>query len=115
MERWFTPSFRATRPEVVDRFRQTVLKADAAGYVASCQAVAGVDWLDRLPAVRCPALVIAGALDAGAPPEMGRAIAEAIPDAQLQVWDDVAHMSAIEQPVRFLTTLRTFMAERCGG
>lgn len=115
MERWFTPGFRATRPEVVDRFRHAVLQADAAGYAATCEAIAAVDWLDRLDGVACPALVIAGAQDAGAPPEMGRAIAERIPGAELQVWDDVAHMSAIEQPARFIVALRSFFAERCGG
>lgn len=115
MVRWFTPAFRAARPEVVERFRQAVLRSDPAGYVATCAAIAEVDWLDRLPAVACPALVIAGALDAGAPPAMGRAIATAIPGAELQVWDDVAHMSAIEQPARFVAALRRFIAERCGG
>lgn len=110
MERWFTPGFRATRPEVVERFRHAVLAADPAGYVASCHAVVGVDWLDRLGAIRCPALVIAGALDAGAPPEFAQAIAERIAGAQLQVWPDVAHMSAIEQPERFVGAVRGFAA-----
>lgn len=115
MERWFTPAFRATRHEVVDRFRHTVLQADPAGYAATCRAIAAVDWLDRLPGVTCPALVIAGALDSGAPPAFGQAIAERIPGAELQLWDDVAHMSAIEQPARFIAAVRTFLAERCGG
>jgi len=115
MERWFTPAFRAARPEIVERFRQSVLRADPAGYAATCAAIAELDWLERLPGVACPALVIAGALDAGAPPEMGRAIAAAIPGAELQVWDDVAHMSAIEQPARFVAALRGFIAARCGG
>lgn len=114
MERWFTPGFRATRHEIVDRFRHTVLQADPAGYVATCHAIAAVDWLDRLPGVRCPALVIAGAQDAGAPPAFAQAIAERIAGAELQLWDDVAHMSAIEQPARFIAALRTFMSERCG-
>lgn len=114
MERWFTPGFRATRHEIVDRFRHAVLQADPAGYVATCHAIAAVDWLDRLPGVRCPALVIAGAQDAGAPPAFAQAIAERIAGAELQLWDDVAHMSAIEQPARFIAALRTFMSERCG-
>jgi 3-oxoadipate enol-lactonase len=115
MERWFTPTFRATRHEVVDRFRHTVLQADPAGYAATCRAIAEVDWLDRLPGVRCPALVIAGALDAGAPPEFAQAIVQRLPGAELQLWDDVAHMSAIEQPARFIAAVRAFLVERCGG
>jgi 3-oxoadipate enol-lactonase len=115
MERWFTPAFRAERPEVVARFRAAVLQTDPAGYLASCHAVAAVDWLDQLPQVKCPTLVIAGAQDVGAPPAMSQAIAERIPGATLKIFDEVAHMSAVEQPERFVATLRSFIAARCGG
>ena len=113
MERWFTPAFRAARPDVVERFRQAVQRSDAAGYVATCHAIAQVDWLDRLPQVRCPALVIAGGLDAGAPPAMSQAIAARIPGATLALFDDVAHMSAVEQPDRFIAAVRAFITTRC--
>ena len=109
MERWFTPAFRAARPDVVERFRQSVLRTDAAGYVATCHAIAQVDWLDRLGRVRCPALVIAGAQDAGVPPAMSQAIAARIPGATLALLDDAAHMSAIEQPERFGAAVRSFI------
>jgi 3-oxoadipate enol-lactonase len=115
MERWFTPAFRAARPEVVARFRASVLRTDPAGYVATCHAIAAVDWLEQLPQVTRPALVIAGGRDTGAPPAMSEAIAQRIPGAELQVFDEVAHMSAIEQPERFVAALRAFIAERCGG
>jgi 3-oxoadipate enol-lactonase len=92
-----------------------VLKTDPAGYLASCHAVAAVDWLDQLPKVKCPTLVIAGAQDMGAPPAMSQAIAERIPGATLKIFDEVAHMSAVEQPERFVSVLRAFIAQRCGG
>jgi 3-oxoadipate enol-lactonase len=58
-----------------------LLRTDPAGYAAACHAVAGVDWLERLATVKTPTLVIAGARDAGATPEMAQAIAERIPGA----------------------------------
>jgi len=114
LERWFTPAFRAAQPAFVDRTRQTILRSDPAGYIACGRAVAAVDWLERLPQVRCPALVIAGAHDAGAPPAMSEAIASRIPGAQL-VTLDAAHLSLAEQPQAFEQAIRTFIESRCGG
>ena len=101
VERYLHADFRAAQPAATDAIRQRLLRDDAAGYAASCQAVAGVDWLDRLAQVRCPTLVIAGARDAGAPPAMGQAIADRIPGAVLHVVEDASHLSVLETPGEF--------------
>jgi 3-oxoadipate enol-lactonase len=111
VERYLHADFRAAHPDAADRIRQRLLRDDPAAYAASCEAVAGVDWLDRLPAVRCPALVIAGARDAGAPPEMARAIAERIPGARLEVLDDASHLSVVETPAAFAALADAFLGE----
>ena len=111
MDRWFTPGFRAAQPEVVERTRQVLLRTPAAGYIACGRAVQSVDWLDRLAAVRAPTLVIAGAQDAGAPPEMSEAMAARIAGAQLTVLDS-AHISVAEQPQAFLDAVRGFIGAR---
>jgi 3-oxoadipate enol-lactonase len=87
-----------------------VLQCDPAGYAACCAAVGGVDWLDRLSTVACPTLIIAGALDVGAPPAMSQAMAERIPGAELVVIDDASHLSVVEQPERFGHALQKFLA-----
>ena len=46
--------------------------------------------------VRLPTLVLAGARDAGATPEMAKAIAERIPGAELRVFADASHLSVVE-------------------
>lgn len=112
MERWFTPAFRAARPEVVERQRATLLRTVPAGYIACARAVQAVDWLERLNGVRCPALVIAGRQDAGAPPAMSEAIAQRIPGAGLLLLD-TAHLSVVEQPQAFESALQDFVARRC--
>lgn len=114
MERWFTPGFRAAQSELVERTRQALLRNSPAGYIACGRAVAAVDWLDRLPAVKTPALVIAGAHDAGAPPAMSEAIAARIPGAELRTVD-AAHIGVLEQPQAFLAAVRGFIDGRCGG
>lgn len=110
LERFFTAEFRASQPAQVDAVRQTLLRCDPAGYVAACDAVAAVDWLDRLGEVRCPVLIVAGAQDQGTPLAMSEAMAQRLPQARLEVLP-VAHLgAAVEQPEAFLQLLRPFLA-----
>ena len=110
LERYFTAAFRASQPGAVASFRTKVLKTDPAGYAACCAAVGDVDWLARLNAVKCPTLIIAGALDVGAPPAMSQAMVEKIPDAELVIFDEASHLSVAEQPELFARTLQTFLS-----
>ena len=87
-----------------------MLRTDAAAYVAACHAVANVDWLDRLTTVRLPTLVLAGARDAGATPEMAKAIAERIAGAELRVFADASHLSAVEAGDEFHGAVSSFLA-----
>lgn len=109
MERYFSPAFRAGQPEAVAAARATVLRCDTAGYAACCLAVGGVDWLGRLNTVTCPTLIIAGALDVGAPVAMSQAMQERIPGAELVVFDEASHLSVAEQPGLFAQTLGRFL------
>jgi 3-oxoadipate enol-lactonase len=110
LERYFSVAFRASQPEAVAVARGTVLRSDPLGYAACCQAVGGVNWLDRLSTVTCPTLIIAGALDVGAPVAMSQAMAERIPGAQLVVLDEASHLSVAEQPALFEQHLTAFLA-----
>jgi 3-oxoadipate enol-lactonase len=110
LERWFTAPFRAARPDVVERVRRKLLQCDAAGYAASCAAVAQVAWQDELHRVRCPVLVIAGAHDVGTTPEMGRRIAQRIAGARFVQLDGAAHLSVVECPLAFADALTGWLA-----
>ncbi len=110
VERYLGAEYRAAHAGEVAALRARLLRADPLGYVACCHAVAGVDWLARLPAARLPALVIAGGRDAGATPEMGQAIAERIDGARFVVLDDASHLSVAEQPQRFAELVGGFLA-----
>ncbi|HEX6707127.1 MAG TPA: alpha/beta fold hydrolase [Albitalea sp.] len=110
VERYLSPAFRAEQPEAARALREQLLRSDPKGYVASCQAVMAVDWLDALPSVRCPTLVIAGAQDVGATPAMAQAIVERIPGAQLQVFEEASHLSVAEVPEVFAHTVEKFVA-----
>lgn len=109
MQRWFHDGFRAAHPEVVAHWRARVLSCDPAGYIACCQAIAGVDTTARLPRIQVPTLVIAGELDQGTPPAMARTIAQGIAGASLVVLPEASHLSVLEQPEAFRQALDTWL------
>ena len=110
VERYLHAGFRAAHPDTAAALRAGLLRADPVGYVAACHAVASVDWLDQLSAVKLPTLVIAGGRDAGATPEMARAIAERIAGAKVVILDDASHLSVAEEPDRFHALVADFLA-----
>jgi 3-oxoadipate enol-lactonase len=108
VERYLHADFRAAEPAATQAIRSRILANDPAAYAASCAAVAGVAWQDRLGEIRCPTLVISGARDAGAPVAMGVAIAERVPGARFEVIAGASHLSVLETPVAFEALLRSF-------
>ncbi len=109
VERYLHADFRAAEPAATQAIRSRILRNDPAGYAASCAAVAGVAWQDRLSQVKCPTLVISGARDAGAPPSMGQAIADRIPGARMEIIGNASHLSVLETPAEFDGLLKTFL------
>jgi 3-oxoadipate enol-lactonase len=108
-QRYLSDAFRAAHPEAAAHLRRQLLDNDPAGYVANCQAVAEVDWLDALHRVTCPTLVLAGALDIGATPAMALAIQQHIRGAQLEVFENASHLSLLEQPAAFQQAVQGFL------
>lgn len=115
VERYLNAEFRAAHPDIAAGLRQRLLRTSDAGYLASCQAVAGVDWLDRLADVRLPVLVVAGGRDAGATPAMARAIAERIAGARFEVIETASHLSVAEEPERFFAIVSEFLGSLAGS
>lgn len=109
VSRYLSEPFRQAHPDAARSLHEQLLHTDPASYAACCQAVAEVNWLEQLNQIRCPTLVLAGAHDVGAPPEMSRVIAQHIPGAQLHVFDKSAHLSPTEEPQVFRSTVQTFI------
>lgn len=110
LQRYLHADFRAAEPAATAALRGQLLAQDPRAYVAACAAVRSVDYLDQLSAVQIPTLVIAGALDVGAPPAMAEAIAARIAGARLLVLEGSSHLSVLEQPDSLLSAIRSFVA-----
>jgi proline iminopeptidase len=71
---------------------------------------ASYDILARLPEIRVPTLVTAGRHDWITPLEANREIAEAIPDAELVVFENSGHSPQEEERERWLEVVGAFLA-----
>jgi 3-oxoadipate enol-lactonase len=98
ISRWFTPAFLAARPDLVGPIKALLLATPPEGYAATCEALAAMDLRDGLPRITASTLVIAGAEDQATPPELSEEIARGIPEAELVVIPDAAHIANVEQP-----------------
>ena len=109
VSRWLTPEFVGTPEgaECAKQLRDTLVRTDAAGYIASCDAVAGIDFRESNPRIAVPTLVIAGTRDEATPLSMSEAMVAAIPNARLATIG-AAHLSAVERPVEFTQLLIDF-------
>lgn len=67
---------------------------------------------DLLPNVNVPSLVIAGERDGFTPPERSRAMAAAIPGAELLEIPNASHTAPIERPTLVDSTIADFVARR---
>jgi proline iminopeptidase len=71
--------------------------------------LAGWDVTPRLGEIRVPALVLCGRYDE-ATPRQAETIAAALPDAELVVFEESAHLAPLEETDRYLATVRAFLA-----
>jgi len=75
----------------------------------AAQDYGGIDVEDRLGAVRHPVLVLAGRHDRVCPAAAAADMARRLPDAELVVFEDSAHMTFAEENDRYLATVRRFL------
>jgi 3-oxoadipate enol-lactonase len=97
LERWFTPEFRAARPETVAWAGSMLRGTPAEGYAGCCEVLRDTDVRGRLGEIRAPTLVIAGAEDPAATVDQAEEIRDSIPEARLIVVE-AAHLANVEQP-----------------
>jgi len=79
-------------------------------YLAQLQAImAWPGTFSRLDQIKAPTFVLHGANDKLVPPQNGRDLARAIPNARLVEIDNASHMFAADQPERSITEILSFL------
>lgn len=108
LARWVTEDFLAAPP--ADGLRAMLARTDPEGYAGCAEALAVGDLRDTTARLRMPALVVVGDQDVSTPPEVARAIAEAIPGAILAVLPGLAHIPTVQAPDAVAAPMRAFLA-----
>lgn len=109
IERWITSEGRDRLPGQVKLIRQMILKTPVQGFVACSEAIKSMDMRTTNPRISAPTLVICGEQDTGTTPQQAKEIADAIPNANLELISDAAHLANIEQHEVFNSLLSQFL------
>jgi len=107
---WMTEESRNGRPDIIAGAREMILTTSVAGYESVAKPLMTLDYKKDLGRIRCPTLLVVGALDGPHPEEM-RKMAELIPGARLAIVEGAGHLSNFEQPARFNEAVSAFLRE----
>jgi 3-oxoadipate enol-lactonase len=107
--RWFTPSFRQSHPETIEQVRGWIRATSPSGYAACCHAIAALDLSEKIPVIKLPTLILAGAEDQGMPVAVSRAIHERIAGSEFTVIPSAMHLFNLEQPEAFNAAAASFL------
>lgn len=110
LARWFDPHFAAAHPGLLAEIGAMIGRTSRHAYAGYTEALRHHDMLAAIGAIRAPALVIAGALDATTPVPALQRIAARLPGATLDVLDGSAHFPNLDAPETFNPLLLGFLA-----
>lgn len=111
LERWFTPAFRASHPQVIAATSRMILNTSVAGYAGCAAAIRDMDLTGVPEQIRAPVLVLAAAADPSAPPAAMQALHRRIPGARYAELADAAHVFTLEKPAETSALIRNFLHE----
>lgn len=106
---WFTGDWRAANPEATAAARAMITGTDRQGYIASCNAVRGLDHFKDLGAITLPVPYLCGGQDKGAPPPEMQEMARATPGARYVEIPGAGHVADINPPEAFNAALAGFL------
>ncbi|MDO5082263.1 MAG: alpha/beta fold hydrolase [Arachnia propionica] len=109
VQRWFTPTFRATHTGVVATIMEGLADADDHSYAQLCRCLAVHDVRDDLADIRCPLLIVAGERDSSTPMVNQEFVAETVPGARFVVVPDASHQIPVAAPREVADALGAFL------
>ena len=110
MERWFSPTYRATATDDVAGWRTMVVRTTVPGYVAACAAIRDADLEPAARAVQLPVLCLCGSTDGSTPPALVRDLAGLLPHGTFHEIDGPAHLPNLETPAVVAGLLKDYMS-----
>lgn len=98
---------RIPAPLAIEQLRHV---GSTEGFAAALEALYSYKLRDHLSEIDCPTLVVWGTHDQLVPVRHGRTMAELIPGARLEVFEQTGHVPMLERPARFNALVEEFLA-----
>ncbi len=113
LDRWFSPAFAASHPDVVGAARARMAANDVRAYADAYEvfATADADLAPHVASITAPTLVIAGGDDARSTPAMAEALAAELPNGRAVVLPGVRHCVMLEAPDELAHLVGEFLDE----
>lgn len=113
LERWFTPAFAASHPEVVEATRRRMMDNDVESYVWAYDVFATGDeqLVPLVDQIQARTLVITGSDDERSTPEMAHLLAGALPAGRDIIVPGARHLLPLEQPTALVELVRDFLGD----
>lgn len=109
LQSWFDPGYAMRAPDAFDMHRAMLCRQPVDGYVATCAALRDTDLRGETAGIAVPTLCIAGSSDGSTPPDLVRALADAIPGARYELLDAVGHLPPLEVPERMAELITSML------
>lgn len=106
VDRWFTPGFRASNPEAVEKKKRIISAMDREAYAKAYRILATTDLAEDLHRIEAPTLVMTGEHDRGSNTRMAKLMHEKIPESELVILPDLRHSILLEAPALVAGHLR---------
>ncbi len=102
----------STPPEAYARIIESLSRLHAQSYLKTLEAAVSYHGFPALESIAVSCLLLVGAEDCVARPEVMRAMADSIPGAQFQIIEHASHLSNMEQPESFNQALLAFLLQQ---
>ena len=114
IESHFPKSFQAARPDLMAWYRRHYLANGVESYIAIMEDLGRFDCCERLGAIACPTLIVAGDQDATsvagrAPLDSARGLHQRIPGARLAVIEGANHYPQLDHTEEFNRLVLDFL------
>ena len=109
-DRWFTPEFAATKPDIISRRMQQVIDCDPEVFLSVFDIYAETEMATWIAEVKAPSLVLTGEHDGGCPPRLNELISKALPHSELVILTGLRHAILLEAPEKVAGPMLAFLA-----
>lgn len=111
-EKMFSSTSRQNRPDLIEETRQVICRGSPMGISAALLGMAArPDVTEWLPRIQSPVLLIVGEEDVVSPPAEMQAIADAIPNARIEIIPHSGHLAPLENPQCVNRVIREFLQQ----